>query len=237
MGKTLLVLLLAINSAVAFGQASCADAANYFLREDWLRARRDTAVARLLQATARGLDVLPDGERSLFIQREGRLVDSARTECRARFEGLGSDLRIRLMECVTNFSDARTKALVSALLRANANLGQRVCLPYEPDSVTVTGVLEQKTFPDLPNYRSVAEGDQAETGFYLRASTPFCISRRIDLDHPPMAGVELVQLWPRDADNEWFRAHVGQLLTVHGTLFPAVTVHHHTDVLLSAARP
>jgi hypothetical protein len=138
---------------------------------------------------------------------------------------------------MTSVADSRTEALAATLPRVNATAGQPDCLPYEPDSVTVTGVLEQRTYPGLPNYRSVAEGDQPETGYYLRPTQPFCVSRRIDLDHPPTAGVELVQLWPRDADSEWFRAHVGELLTVHGTLFHAVTVHHHADVLLSIARP
>ena len=48
------------------------------------------------------------------------------------------------------------------------------CLPYEPEPVQMTGTLVRLTFPGRPNYESIEEGDEPETGFYLELSRGVC---------------------------------------------------------------
>lgn len=66
------------------------------------------------------------------------------------------------------------RAVVSlAALIAQSALG--ACFTYGP-TVAISGKLEQRTFPGLPNYEDVRKGDQPEKGFYLSLSTPVCTS-------------------------------------------------------------
>ena len=54
------------------------------------------------------------------------------------------------------------------------------CLPPEPATVTLSGVLERQTSPGPPNYDSIAAGDAPETYFVLRLEQPVCLSELPD---------------------------------------------------------
>lgn len=108
------------------------------------------------------------------------------------------------------------------------------CLPYEPASVTLSGTLERKTFPGSPNYESVANGDEPETGFYLALSTPICAVGTADSENPEThRNVKLVQLILDQQGYSNLHALLGKKIHVRGSLFSWVNGHHHTPLLLS----
>ena len=42
-----------------------------------------------------------------------------------------------------------------------------ICLRYKPNNVTLSGKLVRPTFPGRPNFDSIKNGNEPETGFYL----------------------------------------------------------------------
>jgi len=108
------------------------------------------------------------------------------------------------------------------------------CLAYEPDTVSITGVLTRKTFPGPPNYESVKQGDAPETGFYLVPGSAICMVASSDSDSNNIAmdGVRLVQLVLDEAGYARLRPKLGQQVTLQGTLFAEFTGYHHAPLLL-----
>lgn len=109
------------------------------------------------------------------------------------------------------------------------------CLHYEPATAELTGVLRLHTFPGPPNYESVSAGDTAETGYYLHLSKPVCTVGAGESE--ALDDVRLVQLVLTDGGFKKLRPKVGRRVTVSGTLFAAVTGHHHAPLLLRVADP
>lgn len=120
-----------------------------------------------------------------------------------------------------------------SLMPLNARSLQAGCLRYGPDTVSVAGVLERQTYPGRPNYASIAEGDEAETGFYLKLSEPVCTAADTTApDAPALHGVRLVQLVLDSAGYAALRPRLGQRVVLRGTLLAAFTGHHHAPLLL-----
>jgi hypothetical protein len=135
--------------------------------------------------------------------------------------------------------------LVSAIVTAfgagkptstSVPLSAQGCLRYEPDTVAVTGILTRVTFPGPPNYESIKDGDEPETGFYLRLEAPICTTASPDSadNNGALQDVRLVQLVLDQAAYAHLRPHLGRRITLHGSLFAAVTGHHHAPLLLQA---
>jgi hypothetical protein len=109
------------------------------------------------------------------------------------------------------------------------------CLLYEPAVVKIAGSLERKTVPGPPNYKSVRNGDRPETYWFVKLSRPVCVredEKEPDLN-PAQKRVGSIQL---DLSPEAYAAYkelVGKGVVVSGTLFGAVTGHHHTPVLMT----
>lgn len=107
------------------------------------------------------------------------------------------------------------------------------CARYAPVSVTLSGKLERMTFPGRPNFESVAEGDEAETGFYLLLSKKLCVDGDKDAaDSYPQSGVGLIQLVLDKEGYEKLLPSLGRNVTLEGTLYAAHTGHHHAPVLM-----
>ncbi len=113
-----------------------------------------------------------------------------------------------------------------------AGSGEVPCLPPEPASVTLTGVLARETFPGPPNFDSIADGDAAETYFMLRLDQPICLSEIPDTSVPM---IQLVFLGNATSSYEDLQASIGQHLNCRGTLFAWQTGHHHTPILLTVS--
>jgi hypothetical protein len=113
------------------------------------------------------------------------------------------------------------------------------CLQYEPHEVSMTGKLVRRTDPGSPNYESVENGDQPETYFYLELSAPVCtLAASTDPNDPDVAlhDVHLVQLVLDDAAYKRLRPKLGRRVTLRGTLFAAITGHHHAPLLLQVRK-
>jgi len=125
-------------------------------------------------------------------------------------------------------------AMASGTMPATSGRTFGHCLRYDPDTVEISGALHRLTFPGPPNYESVAEGDLAETGFYLLLARPICTTGDSASDILyPVAGADTVQLVLDSIGYARLRPYVGRVVTVQGTLFARHTGHHHAPLLLS----
>ncbi len=114
------------------------------------------------------------------------------------------------------------------------------CLRYGSGEVTIQGELSRRTFPGPPNYESVAAGDSAETAILVTLASPVCVtpdSASASPDDVFENDVHEIQLAVA-ADSVWRQLGQvrGQRVAVTGTLFHAISGHHHTRVLLWATR-
>lgn len=121
--------------------------------------------------------------------------------------------------------------LLAAPAQGLAQAG-RQCLSYEPATVSLHGRLLRRTFPGPPNYESVKRGDKPETYWLLHLDAPICVAASADNDAE--SGVTDLQLILTTKEYARFRKFVRRAIRVEvrGTLFHAVTGHHHTPVLL-----
>lgn len=143
------------------------------------------------------------------------------------------------MENLTPLRIIRSAGLILLLTFCEVSLGQAKsetgCLSYEPAVVSLKGTLVRKTFPGPPNYESVSKGDAAETYWLLRLAQPICVdanTKEPDLGGPH-TDLRLIQLVVKPQVYKNKAALVGKSVVASGTLFEAITGHHHTPVLLT----
>ena len=110
------------------------------------------------------------------------------------------------------------------------------CLTYAPDTVSLKGTLRRQTFPGPPNYESVKSGDAPETGFYLHLGRPVCTIGKDEVDVAARA-VRFVQLVLDTTGYARLRPLLGRRVTLRGTLFHAISGHHHAPLLLTVLTP
>ena len=111
------------------------------------------------------------------------------------------------------------------------------CLGYA-NEVSLVGTLARKTFPEQPNYESIAKGDAAATYFFISPQRSFCVSPGSDESSPGVPLVAQVQLifpWEYDSYNA-LRPYLGKKVMCRGNLWPQQTGHHHSPVLLADAK-
>jgi len=107
------------------------------------------------------------------------------------------------------------------------------CLGYEPDTVQVAGTLGRHVFPGPPAFRSVAEGDVPEEGFYLHLAEPVCtVGDTLSPDAYPVPATDTIQLVLDSTTYARLRPRLGTTVTLRGTLFARHTGHHHAPLLL-----
>jgi hypothetical protein len=111
------------------------------------------------------------------------------------------------------------------------------CLKYEPAEVELRGVIARETFPGRPNYESVEAGDEPETVWVLTLHAPVCVDGAGGED-PNVAerDVRQVQLVLSREQYAACAPLVGKRVRVCGSLFHAITGHHHKDVLMTVRR-
>lgn len=125
----------------------------------------------------------------------------------------------------------RFPALLLPLLLAASNAANAKCLPGQPATVRLTGVLERVTFPGPPNYESVQSGDAPETYYVLRLPAQICV---LDSDQSVISADRL-QLFLEPKQYDVFRPQLGKRITLPGELWPAETGHHHTPLMFTPA--
>lgn len=107
------------------------------------------------------------------------------------------------------------------------------CLSFEPDVVTIQGTLERRVFPGAPGFEDLTTGDEPEVGFYLALDSPLCVAGNDDEEALTVDDdVRLIQLVLDQQGYDELRPLLSEAVTLKGTLFGAMTGHHHTQVLL-----
>jgi len=108
------------------------------------------------------------------------------------------------------------------------------CLDYEPTEVTISGVIEKVDFSGPPKYRSIAEGDRKETAWILKVEKPFCVQgKKADSPDVTETNISEVQLVLGSTSYDKYQALLNRPVIVKGTLFHSITIHHHTQVLVT----
>jgi hypothetical protein len=110
------------------------------------------------------------------------------------------------------------------------------CLGYQPALISMSGVLERRTFPGRPNFESVAAGDEPETGFYLALPRAACFSAGSDPDASNLRDVRLVQLNLKPEQYDQLRPYLGKTISIQGAVYEAMSGHHHAPVVLMFGR-
>jgi len=120
-----------------------------------------------------------------------------------------------------------SKPLLIAILLAATTAANAECLPVEPATLRVSGILERITFAGPPNYQDVTKGDQPETYFVLRLDDPVCLATSDQIS------ASRLQLFLRPEQYDQFRPKLGHKITLSGSLWPAETGHHHTPLMFT----
>jgi len=109
-------------------------------------------------------------------------------------------------------------------------------LHYEPEIVTLSGVIKIKTFPGAPNYENIESGDDTESCPYLILDHPIDVivsPKYQDPNAESEKNLRIIQIAAGD-DSDWDDKYIDNHVHVIGTLYHAITGHHHTQVLISA---
>lgn len=104
-------------------------------------------------------------------------------------------------------------------------------LDYWPAVVELKGKLSIKTFFGPPNFGEDPETDSKERSWILSLDKPINVRAKTETDPilgPSVEDVRELQLVLREPRREL----IGKKVIVKGTLFHAITGHHHTDVLM-----
>jgi len=112
------------------------------------------------------------------------------------------------------------------------------CFAYDSE-VTLRGKLSRHTFPEQPNYESLANGDTPATYFFVTPARTFCVSAGHVADNEPEeSSIERVQLVFSAAKESYasLSVYLGKSVECRGTFFHAISGHHHSPVLLGEAR-
>jgi hypothetical protein len=128
-------------------------------------------------------------------------------------------------------------ALIAALTAGHSTLERsRTCLAYGPEVVQISGKLARHVFYGAPGFGEDPRHDHKERGFYLEMAAPVCTLAGADETDRPLTDVRRVQL-VLDADGyARLRPFLGRRVTLRGTLFRAITGHHHAPLLLDVLK-
>jgi hypothetical protein len=124
------------------------------------------------------------------------------------------------------------------LSHATPRASARPCLRYEPDTVRITGKLARHMFYGAPGFGEDPKHDAREPGYYLELAKPICtVAGDVESGDAARMDVRRVQLVLDQRGYERLRPLLGATVTLRGTLFGAITGHHHAPVLLTVLRP
>jgi hypothetical protein len=131
-----------------------------------------------------------------------------------------------------------TKFLIAAWLIDGASAMGAQCLSYSGE-ITLQGVLSRHTFPEQPNYENIANGDAKATYFFISPKQPLCVVEgAMGQGERAVGDVKRVQLVFMGVQDSYgpLRKFLGREVVCRGSLFPAISGHHHSPVLLSGAK-
>lgn len=118
------------------------------------------------------------------------------------------------------------------------SLGKNQSFYFEPKISELYGTVAILTLPGPPNYLSIKNGDEAETGAYLVLDEPVDVklASKVQMGNDePENNISIIQLVLKN-DKDWKKMENGNHVHISGTLFHAIWAHHHTRVLLDAKK-
>jgi hypothetical protein len=107
-------------------------------------------------------------------------------------------------------------------------------LNYEPRKVKLEGLLYKKSFPGPPNYQDIESGDEEEVYWLIKTAKPFCVNKSSYVEGDELHDLSEVQLVV-SSELDFYktkRSFINKKIKVQGTLFPQISGHHKTEVLL-----
>ena len=110
------------------------------------------------------------------------------------------------------------------------------CLNYELQKVQLEGILYQKSFPGPPNYEDIKKGDKEEVYWLIKTTKKFCVNDTKDNWTVKLVNQSEVQLIIMDPVFDLYetkKSLLGKKVMVKGTLFPQMSGHHKTEVLIT----
>ncbi|RYE76356.1 MAG: DUF4431 domain-containing protein [Oxalobacteraceae bacterium] len=120
------------------------------------------------------------------------------------------------------------KVLCISLISCTA-LRVSACEKYGLPDIMLVGTVTLETFYGPPGYGESPETDSKERQAILHLAKPLCTLA--SGDEPAEQDQAKVTLVPMD--NLGLQDFVGKVVAVRGSLFHAITGHHHTDVLIA----
>ena len=105
------------------------------------------------------------------------------------------------------------------------------CLDYDPEVVTLSGVLTSEEHPGPPNFASIGNGDQPETIWVIDLDAPVCVRGSVEPDSPEN-DVEHVQFLQSQDQYGRNQRHLGRRVAITGRLVHATTAEHRKAVLI-----
>ena len=123
--------------------------------------------------------------------------------------------------------------LFFAAIPASPAKGLNPQLQFEPATVELSGTLTERTFPGPPNYENVKSGDKPETYWILQLKSPVDVSplEEDDINYRVL-NVRNIQLVLSADVRDPLLLRRNQRVLVMGTLYSAISGHHHTRVLI-----
>ena len=109
------------------------------------------------------------------------------------------------------------------------------CFHYNQDGVELSGTVILKTFFGPPNYGEDPSTDSKERQALLKLDYPLCVDASLDGEDKAEMQQTLITLVP--LGNITLVPLAGHHVTVSGSLFHAISGHHHTPVLISIEVP
>jgi hypothetical protein len=107
------------------------------------------------------------------------------------------------------------------------------CFNYGTPGVALRGTLFSRIYFGPPGYGETPAQDVREHVFLLLLDAPICVSGRPGDDSAGRhSNIIVVQMAAIHVDVELIKKVLGQRVSARGELFPALTGHHRTSVLL-----
>lgn len=121
------------------------------------------------------------------------------------------------------------QVIAACVVSAHAS---EACLTYANSELV--GTLVRQTFAEQPNYESIAAGDAPATYFFVKGAKSFCATAGADTTaEPGVRNIRTVQLvFTSPSAYDQLRPWLGRSVRCRGSLFHAISGHHHSRVLL-----
>ena len=125
--------------------------------------------------------------------------------------------------------------LTLAGIAASSSFAKRKELHYWPEEITLTGRVVYRTFYGPPNYGENPKTDSRESQYILILDSAVDVVAGSDPTDQTERSVRRMTLVVHDFAAHPVRPLLGRRVLIEGTLFHAITGHHHTRVLITVS--